>query len=171
MSKNDDEELYVKSRRGNWSAAGIPHKGWSCTHVDDLGEPTQICDMCEASQVRYVHYMKHPKLEKEFAVGRVCASHMEGNYTAANAREKMMRNRAVKKKRWLTRKWKTSNKGNPFIKDDGYVVSIFPKDKGWCYSMKVDGSDKPIYSKAYDSEEQAKFAAFDHITKSLLDTK
>lgn len=66
------------TRHGKWSLPGVPHKGWSCVHFEDLGEPSQICGMCESAEVRFVHYMEHPEFSETLAVGCVCAEHMEG---------------------------------------------------------------------------------------------
>lgn len=38
----------LHTQRGKWSEATVPHKGWSCVGVDDLEEPSQVCEMCES---------------------------------------------------------------------------------------------------------------------------
>ena len=45
---------------GKWSEPGVPHKGWVCLGVDDLG-PGELmtCQMCMVAQIRYVHAMVH----------------------------------------------------------------------------------------------------------------
>jgi len=40
---------------GKWSQAGVPHRGWTCVDIDDLGEPSATCEMCETQEIRYVH--------------------------------------------------------------------------------------------------------------------
>jgi hypothetical protein len=40
---------------GKWSQAGVPHRGWSCVGVEDLGAPEATCEMCETQKIRYVH--------------------------------------------------------------------------------------------------------------------
>ena len=45
---------------GKWSQVGVPHKGWICVSVDDLGAPDAVCEMCETREIRYVHHMEHP---------------------------------------------------------------------------------------------------------------
>jgi hypothetical protein len=32
---------------GKWALPGVPHKGWTCASIDDLGEPSHVCEMCE----------------------------------------------------------------------------------------------------------------------------
>ena len=37
-----------------------PHKGWTCTSVEDLNMPDVTCEMYETQDIRYVHHMEHP---------------------------------------------------------------------------------------------------------------
>lgn len=52
------EEQLVANRRGKWSAAGVPHRGWHCVDIEDLGEPQAECEMCESQTIRYVHHIE-----------------------------------------------------------------------------------------------------------------
>ena len=67
---------------GKWAEPGVPHKGWSCDAVTDLGEPLEICGMCETAEIRYVHSMSHPEYPDVLDVGCICAEHMEEDYVA-----------------------------------------------------------------------------------------
>src|SRR5260221_13852227 len=98
---------------GKWSLPGVPQKGWSCVGVDDLGSPDAICEMCEIQQIRYVHTMTHPDYASDLEVGCVCAEHMEDDYVRPRMREKALRSAAGRKKKWLSRSWKISKRGNP----------------------------------------------------------
>ena len=111
---------------GKWSQAGVPHKGWSCIDIEDLGEPSAICEMCETQDIRYVHTMTHPDYPGQLGCGCVCAGRMEENYEGARQREKIVRNAASRKRRWLSRDWRVSGKGNPYLNTDGYNVVIYP---------------------------------------------
>ena len=55
--------------------------------------------MCESVEIRYVHYMQHPKYPDTLAVGCVCAEHMEEDYVRPRAREKQLRGLAGRRKR------------------------------------------------------------------------
>ena len=55
--------------RGKWSEKGVPKKGWICVGIDDLGEPSTICEMCESVEIRYVHSMQHPNYAETLDVG------------------------------------------------------------------------------------------------------
>ncbi len=52
---------------GKWSQLGVPHRGWTCVLVDDLGDLGSICEMCEVQEIRYVHHMQHPNYPDELA--------------------------------------------------------------------------------------------------------
>ena len=72
---------------GKWSQGGVPHKGWSCIDIDDVGDDFVTCQMCETQPVRYVHTMEHPDYPDTLDVGCVCAGNMEQDYEAARERE------------------------------------------------------------------------------------
>lgn len=162
----DEEERLVASGRGKWSQAGVPHRGWTCVDIEDLGEPQETCEMCESQTIRYVHHMEHPHYSDVLAVGCICAGHMEGDVAAARTRETAMKNRANKRKRWLTRVWRVSAKGNPWINAEGYRVTAYQKGGGWPTTVsKRDNSMVHHGRLNYPTQDQAKLAAFDHITR------
>jgi len=168
MPISTTEEHLVASRRGKWSTPGFPHKGWVCIDIEDLGEPQAECEMCESQAIRYVHHMEHPLHSKTLAVGCVCAGHMEGNLYAARNRDAAMQSRAAKRKRWITRIWKISMKGNPTIKADGFRVTIYSRGGGWAATLSPIVGPGVLHGRRnYTTVEQAKLAAFDHITRLL----
>lgn len=166
-SASTEEEL-VASRRGKWSVPGVPHTGWVCVDIEDLGEPSQECEMCESQSIRYVHHMEHPGYPDVLEVGCVCAGHMEGDLAASRVREASMRNRAAKRRRWTTRAWKISAKGNYHIKADGHRITVYPRGNGWaCTVAALDGTSVQHSRRNYRMESEAKLAAFDQITRLL----
>ena len=81
---------------GKWSTPGVPHKGWSCEGVEDLGAPDAVCEMCETQDIRYVQTMFHPDYEGPLDVGCVCAERMENDYIGAQtARTSSARRRSA----------------------------------------------------------------------------
>ena len=165
-----EEEKYFKNNFGKWSHPGVPHKGWVCVDIEDLGEPSEICEMCEKNEIRYVHYMKHSDYSKILGVGCVCAGHMEENITVAKKRDDFMKSRSNKRKIWLNRNWRISRRGNSFLKSDGYIIVIKYNNNFW--SAYIESEDKTfnIWSrKRYKTENEAKLAAFDYMTKILLE--
>jgi len=168
MHNTNIEEQLVASRRGKWSAPGIPHNGWVCIDIEDLGEPQVECEMCESQTIRYVHHMEHPHYSKVLAVGCVCAGHMEGNLAAAQNRDASMQSRASKRKRWTSRKWKISMNDNPTIKADGFRVTVYQRGGGWAATLSPLVGSGVLHSRQnYRTIDQAKLAAFDHITRLL----
>ncbi len=120
----------AKPKHGKWSKEGVPHKGWVCFDIEDLGDPLQTCEMCEVQTIRYVHYMEHSDYDENLEVGCVCAGHMEEDYEQAKAREQKLKNAVQRRKNWLKRKWKISDKGNDYININSLNIVIFNKYKG-----------------------------------------
>jgi hypothetical protein len=148
---------------GKWSQSGVPKKGWSCIGVEDLGEPEAVCEMCEVQEIRYVHTMTHPDYPAELHVGCVCATKMENDYVRPRLREKALRSAAARKKRWLSRKWQTSARGNSYINTDGFNIVIRAnRDGSWGGRIEERASGRFVASKKrYPTEDAAKLAAFD----------
>ncbi|MDH5718875.1 MAG: hypothetical protein OEZ22_14710 [Spirochaetia bacterium] len=162
------EVEFIKNKRGKWSQLGVPHKGWRCIEIEDSEELSCNCEMCESQPIRYIHHMNHTDYPEILKVGCVCAGHMEGNLIAAKKRDDFMKSRNSKRKRWLSRKWKTSSRGNEYIKVDGYLVTIYEKNTEWKGVVKDLTTEKPFFSKRkYFSSNEVKLASFDLITKFL----
>ena len=84
---------------------------------------------------------------------------MLSDYVNPKKREQRLRNKATRKKNWLTLKWKRSKKGNAYIKKDGKVLVVFPnqfRPGFWGYGIDGDFS-----SGKYESEDAAKLALFE----------
>lgn len=163
------EDELVASRRGKWSVAGVPYRGWVCVDIEDLGEPQIVCQMCESQTIRYVHHMEHPDYPAVLEVGCVCAGHMEENLSASRAREASMKSRASKRKRWIFRAWKVSAKGNPYITVDGFRITVYPCGGGWAATVAAADNSKVQHSRRnFKTISEAKLAAFDHITRLLV---
>jgi len=150
------------TNRGKWSHPGVPHRGWECIGIEDLGEPLSICEMCECIDIRYVHYMKHPEYPERLGVGCVCAEHMEENYVRPKQREQTI----IRRRKWVQRKWRNSAKGNIFLNTEGYNLVIFAKverrGKRWRIRVAKRGTNLFKFGKkSYISVEEAKSAALD----------
>jgi hypothetical protein len=148
---------------GKWSQAGVPQKGWSCVGVEDLGTPNAVCEMCETQQIRYVHSMHHPDYPTGLEVGCVCAGKMEDDYSRPRMREKALRSAASRKKRWLSRKWMISARGNPYINTDGFNVTVYSVGTdGWRGRIEERATGRSVASRRrYATEDAAKLALFD----------
>jgi hypothetical protein len=162
------EEQAVSGRRGKWSDPGVPHRGWVCIEIEDLGGPIQTCEMCETQQIRFAHHMQHDDYHQVLAVGCVCSGNMEQDVAAAQERDRLMRGRSSRRRRWLTRQWRLSQKGNEWLRADGYRITIHQYGQGWGATLASELSDEVLRNRrAYQTPDQAKLAAFDAITGIL----
>ncbi len=139
-TKNEEIERIKEFRKNSvnlWKREEVPHSGWVCTGVEDLGVPVGICEMCGYQIIRYVHHMKHPEY-RDLAVGCVCAGRMEGDVESAKRREAEFKNRQARRTNFLKRKWKRSKKGNEYLKIDNHIVVLYQDMTGkgvWKYSV------------------------------------
>jgi hypothetical protein len=72
---------------GKWSLPSMPHTGWTCVSTEDLGEPSEICEMCEHAEIRFVHAMSNPRWPQMLRCGYYCAGRMEEDFIGPAARE------------------------------------------------------------------------------------
>jgi hypothetical protein len=153
--------------RGKWSQPGVPHKGWVCEGMEDLGEPSRTCEMCEALTIRYVHYMRHPCWPVTLGCGQVCAGHMAEDLIGAKQRDKSMKDIARKRGNFPNRKaWRHNAKGNMQLNFGQYIVTIFPAlPNRWKASVAERGKPKPTYTQALPTVIDAQLAAFDLLAR------
>lgn len=126
--------------------------------------------MCESQEIRYVHYMQHPKYYGLIGAGCDCAAKMSDDYATAleagKSRERTAKSRAKRRATWLGRNWKISAKGNPYLKADGFVITVFRKDGRWRAFIQDNVSENKRFSqRSFSTEDEAKVAAFDGMTK------
>ncbi|MBD2180042.1 hypothetical protein H6S82_12640 [Planktothrix sp. FACHB-1355] len=152
---------------GLWSQPEIPHKGWRCITVIDVREdgssPEETdyatCEMCGNERIRFVHILEHDDFDGQLEVGCVCAEKLSDDYINPRLQENKLKNKAARKAKWLTRKWRISDKGNHFLNIDGYNLGVFPNKFNpghWKYRI---GSK---FSKSsFLSIKEAKLALFD----------
>jgi hypothetical protein len=155
---------------GKWCQPGVPHKGWTCVDVEDLGPDEAdhaTCEMCEVMQIRYVHMMTHPDYPFEpLGCGCICAGHMEGDYTAARQREHQFKLRQARRSRWLTRRWRYSRHGNEFLNTDGFNVVVYQQGNTWSARVidRVRGVTR-FSQLPYPTVDAAKLATFRVVTE------
>jgi hypothetical protein len=149
------------THRGKWSEAGVPKKGWICVGVEDLEEPSQLCEMCESAEIRYAHVMEHSDYPGQIQVGCVCAENMEEDYKRPREREKRLKNSARRRAAWPSRKWRMSMQGNLYINTDGLNLTIYRTATGWSVRvLKRASGAAQNGKKVYPTEGEAKLAAF-----------
>ncbi|WP_408998399.1 hypothetical protein ACJ77P_12310 [Syntrophus buswellii] len=189
---NKHEGYYSTKKRGKWSVAGIPHKGWKCSYVEDLGEPMIKCQMCESNMIRYVYHMTHEDFPEVLHVGGVCAGYMEDDPETAWRRDRelkrqiarpkrwtsqylefMIKNRHLLREQWLSMVWRTSEKGNLYISDSGYRIIIQQRFGRWTFIVADEQNDSFVYNSKnkFPTLDEAKLAAYDHITSILIEIR
>ena len=159
---------------GKWAVPGVPHTGWRCINIKDLGErePRLKCEMCEVVAIRYVHEMQHGEYQDILYCGCVCAGHMEEDLVGAQAREKAFKASSSRREKWLARRWRYTveydSEGRlnnaESVKAGGFDVSVWRRRDGSGWAAKVEHRDtgRRRYSERYyETMEAAKLAAFD----------
>ena len=143
-----------------WKRDDVPHEGWVCEAIYDLGEPAGICRMCGHQVIRYVHVMRHPAYPKTIGAGCVCAGKMEGNVERAKEREAAFKNRQARLETFLRIPLKRSKNGNEYLKYKDEIITIL-RDK------YKEGHYKSVYRNAYSmafsSKEAVLLDIFDKI--------
>ena len=135
-----------------WKRDDVPHEGWTCEAIYDLGEPVGICRMCGHQIIRYVHVMSHPQFARKIGAGCVCAGRMEGDVERARERENAFKNRQARLETFLKIPLKRSKNGNEYIKYKNEIITIL-RDK------YKEGYYKSVYRNAYSTPFSSKEAA------------
>ena len=155
----------IHGSTGKWLRHDVPHREWRCIEIEDIGSADKECEMCEKENIRYVHLMEHNNYEN-LSVGCICAGHMEGDIAAAESRDAQLKSRIQRRGNWLNLNWKTSEKGNPYLKtrknnydSTAHIIAITTGRFGR-FSASID---KQFLNKWYDTSNEAKLAAFDYL--------
>ncbi|MBQ4562076.1 MAG: UvrD-helicase domain-containing protein [Clostridia bacterium] len=143
-----------------WKHNDVPHNGWRCEGISDLGAPVGICGMCGYQIIRYVHHMVHDDYPRKIGAGCVCAGKMEGDVEAARKREQEFKNKQSRLETLLTRKWKRSKNGNEYIKIKDHLIVLYCHESKWKYAV-----DSQFAKERFPSREDAVSAAFEIIDK------
>ena len=80
-----------------------------------------------------------------------------------NDRHRHRQRRAQRRRRWLSRKWKVSVKGNAYLNADGMNITVYRRTRIlWGARIEERASGRSVTSKGrYTNEDAAKLAAFD----------
>ncbi len=143
-----------------WKRPDIPHEGWSCVGVIDLGSPVGICRMCGYQIIRYVHIMEHPTYPRKIGAGCVCAGRMERDPERARRRENEYKNRLSRRETFMSSKLKRSKSGNEYFKYKGEIITLIrDKYKPGFYKTVY----KNAFSPSFPTKEAALLDVFDKI--------
>lgn len=152
-------EAHAPLSENLWKRDDVPHDGWTCTGVTDLGVPAGVCQMCGYQIIRYVHHMTHPNY-RSLDVGCICAGKMEGDIEGAKKREKEFKNKQARRESFLKKTWNRSKIGNLYLKIKNHLVILYrqPNSEVWRYA--VDGT---FCNDEYSTKEDAVAAAFEEL--------
>jgi hypothetical protein len=146
------------------SQAGVPHKGWACVDVIDLGEPDQTCVWCGTQEIRYVHVMSHPAYHGDLEVGCVCAEHMSDDYSGPRKREEKLKSRVKRRATWVRgHAWRINMNGNHVHSADGRWYTVIPEVQGAARLVRLE--DNGLWSRLglFATVERAKGDLFDRL--------
>ena len=169
MTMYEMDSAYVRRCHKRLLEWGAPLSGWYCDYVYDVaGDDEDLdsselftCELCNCPQVRFVHVMRHDEYFEPVEVGCICAGIMEGDILAAKERERLMKNRAKRKRNFPYRNWHKNWYGNYQLTYQGTKVYINCKGNNR-YSVYVNGKTSQMYKdKPLDNFVSAAYAAFE----------
>jgi hypothetical protein len=155
---------------GKWLSDAVPKLGWSGVGMVDLRacEPraqTEICQMCEARHIRYVHILQHGAWPEPLRVGFTCAERMEGNPGEARRRLRQIRAAAKRLERWVSTGWATvSNERGVTVtqRDCGdWRIEVVSCGKYCLLHLRHLASDRVVATKRAQSLILAKYDSWD----------
>lgn len=126
--KKEQTEKLLEETDNLWKRDDVPHSGWTCIDVTDLGGPFGVCQMCGYQVIRYVHTMKHPDFPAVLGCGCICAGKMEGNIDAAKKREQEFKSKQAIMNRLKEKEFKRSSKGNYFLKYKKHLIVLYYRE-------------------------------------------
>lgn len=127
MSTKPYGEAYIARCHRTLTEWGAPLDDWFVTNTYDcLEEANELftCELCGCTQVRIVHVMEHLHYFERISVGCICAGIMEGDILAAKERERMVKNRAKRRKNYLKRIWEQTPYGVSLMRYRGEMLQI-----------------------------------------------
>ena len=130
-----------------WNKSGIPHKGWQCIDVIDLGEDKEKmeeidyeqCEMCNNEKIRYVHIMKHPEYKILLHVGCVCAEKMSEDYENPRKQENALKNKLKRKYNFNKVEWRFNPIKKSYSKKykGEYITILQSKYDNWGIASRI----------------------------------
>jgi hypothetical protein len=146
-----------------WNKPGIPHTGWSAIWIEDLGDPSGSCEMCD-NTIRWVHYVKHPDYG-ELAVGCQCASKMTGS--DAQPRENDCKQFWSARQRWIDKGWSWTKKENWKKREQAWDRTIVVVQK-WGRWRIVIYPGEDFRPGSFSTYKEARAAAYDYLYADRL---
>ena len=117
-------EAYIRRCHKRLMELGAPLEDWFCENVYDEEDAPFTCELCDCDKVRYVHVMRNLNYLGTISVGCICAGVMEGDILAAQEREREARNRAQRRKNFVSKGWTALANGVQVRSYHGTVCKI-----------------------------------------------
>jgi hypothetical protein len=131
--------------------AHMPHLGWRCIEIADLGKADFVCEWCAQAIVRYVHMLEHEDYFEFIRAGSCRAGHLTSDEIGARVRERTFKLARARREKWLTSAWTRAADGRLFLNRSGVNLSVFPVgDKRFGAVVSRERGDwKPIKVAAF----------------------
>jgi hypothetical protein len=145
---------------GRWCEPGVPHSGWECVVVEELGD-LATCDMCQSAQIRYGHHMQHADFDLTLVCCRGCAEQMCELYDGREA-EREARADAAREKSLRMIVWRASSSGTSVYcrtRDDFIAIVFWNSDYGCCVKDTKGGRQKVVTKLNNQAEARARALA------------
>lgn len=139
-----------------------PTFGWDLIGCDDLGELAGSCEYC-GNDIRYTFMLAHPKW-RALEVGSDCCDNLTCTKEASNHAESLKRYHARRKTFVSSPRWRRDYPNGEMTRQHKHVrVSLAPE--GALFRLRINYT---LGKKTFDSELDAKAAAFDLIESGAL---
>ena len=131
---------------------------------DDPEAPLSECEVCGCDRVRYEHYMEHRHFPFQVMTGCICAGIMEGSILDAKERERKVKNRSARRRRFAEKEWKETIPGVYRRRYRHHEVTLY--EHGGTFTVDVNGRRETRYKgRPITDLLSAGYAAFDMIDK------
>jgi len=120
---------------------GLPQKGWNLVTVEDNEDLSDNCHMC-GTDIRYVHFLRHPDYPEEIGVGCICAEKLTEDYVRPRKLQKALEAKDRRIARYRKKKWEVNEKGNFTLKYKSCRITVFQNRFGTIkgtWGFYVDG--------------------------------
>jgi hypothetical protein len=140
-----------------------PRFGWSLDGYDDLGDLSGECENCGTPH-RHSFLVTHPKW-RAMEVGTDCCDNLTCTQAASNHVESLLRYQARRKTFVSSPRWRPGYPNGEVGRwHKGFNVSVVPN--GAIFRLRISNT---LGKKTFESESDAKAAAFDAIESGAVD--
>lgn len=156
-------------RDGLWTRPGLPTFGWTCVAVEPITIAQCVCMACNKAFDGPSHLLRHQSYRGTVRVDPSCSANMQRSAGAAHASSVSVSiDRAAKRARWLGRAWKRNADGQSVLNTRDFHTIVSFTGRTWGFTVRQKMTDLEWDRAGFRSCDDAKLAAFDVITKRLV---